>query len=231
MTPLGWVCVAAATAVLLVQSSGRETGPVRESGRQVRTVPAPSVGKCGHIKGGGVFHTHFYVCCNNCDESGGNPTCDRTTYRGRTTGEYCGHCGADQGNGTRARYFRCGGCAGQSHVQEMCNEKYSSYPGFCWIHSYCFQHRCKKYFPQKARRSLASFCGDDTCDKAENTTTCPFDCCPEKNPGDCRRTEGTCPRDCCSQAGCCLVSGSPTVQADTAVSAAIAAASKTKNKH
>ncbi|XP_078664161.1 uncharacterized protein LOC144907230 [Branchiostoma floridae x Branchiostoma belcheri] len=237
MTPLGWVCVAVAAALLMVQSSGQETGLVRDlqvqssgqetglvretSGRQVRTVPAPPQGECVHITGGGTSGVHFYVCCNNCDESGGNPTCDRTTYQGASAGRYCGHCGADEGNGKwDLHHFKCGGCAGQSQVQETCNKEYAwVFPGTCWVWSSCFKNRCKKRFQQKAR-SLDTdepFCGDNTCDPGETDTTCPYDCCPVINSDTCTRNNGTCPPVCCSEPGCCKTSGSPTVKGDRVV--------------
>ncbi|XP_019644601.1 PREDICTED: uncharacterized protein LOC109485435, partial [Branchiostoma belcheri] len=203
-------------------SSGRQTEPVREtSGRQVRTVPAPPQGECVHITGGGTSGVHFYVCCNNCDESGGNPTCDRTTYQGASAGRYCGHCGADEGNGKlELQHFKCGGCAGQSQVQETCNKEYSwVFPGACWVWSIFFKNRCNKRFQQKARSldSDAPFCGDNTCDPGETDITCPFDCCPVTNPDTCVRNSPTCPPECCSKPGCCKTSKSPTVKGDRVV--------------
>ncbi|KAI8491968.1 hypothetical protein Bbelb_303410 [Branchiostoma belcheri] len=236
------MCVAVIAGLLLVYSSGQETGLVRdalvrstdqktgllrEKSRQVRTVSTPSVGKCAHITLGGTSGVHFYVCCNNCNENEGNPTCDRTTYQGASTTQYCGHCGADEGNGKwKLHQFKCGGCAGQSQVEKKCEKKYPwLFAGTCWVFSSCFQHRCKKRFQQKARRTLddtdAPFCGDDTCDPGETAFTCPFDCCPVKNPDTCTRNNDTCPPICCSEPGCCKISGSPNVKGGRVVVLAI----------
>eukprot|EP00058_Branchiostoma_floridae_P027173 XP_002612664.1 hypothetical protein BRAFLDRAFT_78705 [Branchiostoma floridae] len=218
MSPLGSICLFVTASVLLVRSSGQETGLVLNDSRQVRAVGPPPQGKCVHITLGGTSKVHFYVCCNNCNEQGGNPTCDRTTYQGASSGQYCGHCGADEGNGKwDLNYFRCGGCAGQSQVEDKCNKKYPwVFPGTCWVWSSCFQHRCKKLAQLKARGSLdadeESFCGDGRCGPDETPATCPYDCCPERNPATCGRTNGTCPPACCDQPGCCVTSGSPNME-------------------
>ncbi|XP_019626611.1 PREDICTED: keratin-associated protein 5-5-like [Branchiostoma belcheri] len=178
--------------------------------------PGPSLaaeGQCTAYKRGGLLHMKHYVCCDNCGENDGAPDCGQTTYLADSTErDYCGSCGEDLGDARETvGMFGCGGCTGQAIVSHRCDKRYV-YAGasFCWLHSKCFELRCQKVAQDAALESSPTdqpYCGDSHCDKhREDAASCPFDCCPLRNPDECRHPYhcSKCPPLCCAETGCCL---------------------------
>ncbi|CAH1239289.1 Hypp5793 [Branchiostoma lanceolatum] len=176
-------------------------------------------GQCTYFKRGGTLWLKNYVCCNNCDENDGEPACGETTYIAADTADdkirrsnaYCGPCGEDLGGARETgSAFGCGGCEGQARVKEGCDRRYVyAAASFCWLHSKCFELRCQRE-AQAAVQGTGSadepYCGDTRCDPTEDAAGCPFDCCPLRNPEECRHPHhcSKCPPVCCAEPGCCL---------------------------
>ena len=96
---------------------------------------------------GGSYGVHHYACCNNCNDSfSQNPPCDKTTYEGGSTSDYCGHCGKLTGGGNPKKkwYFNCVNCSVQEYCQTRCNELVSTIAGLCWKWVNCFKGCCTK---------------------------------------------------------------------------------------
>lgn len=176
---------------------------------------------CTQFDHGGTSGIHFYTCCNNCNESDTDSSCDGETYQGGGSGgaRYCGNCGQNsQLGGGRITYrFNCVSCNQQRACERKCNDEFFGLteitPGLCPRWSGCFRGCCVKAEQLANNRNrgkrqtqntaidVGDFCGDFICQRDENYKTCPADCCPLVNPTNC--STNSCNTDCCYHPKCC----------------------------
>ena len=179
---------------------------------------------CTGFYQGGTSGVHHWACCNNCNDP--SNTCDRETWQGGSTEDYCTSCGEKNGRGRTKYFFNCGGCANQQICSDYCSGPIRNLPGLCWKWLDCFKGCCLQTAQQPsnsmAKRQISAFCGDGRCDSNESPTTCPTDCCYQVNSmctGD-----NICTNECCGSPSCCLEG----TEASTLSTAALSAASQIK---
>lgn len=164
---------------------------------------------------GGDSKVHHYACCNNCNDSKPYSACDKHTYEGGSSSNYCESCGKATGGGLVKFVFNCGSCDVQSKCDNKCNNIFGlKLPGFCWKWVDCFKGCCEvnlkakndaKYEQFIATESdqAFSFCGDGECSDFESISSCPSDCCHKVN-SSCSNDPQHCTHDCCQSESCCL---------------------------
>ena len=84
---------------------------------------------CTQFDRGSKSMLHFYICCNNCQES--DTGCNGHTYQGRgATDAYCDMCGhSSKSRGGRAIYtYNCVNCSQQKSCEEKCHHKWNGFP-------------------------------------------------------------------------------------------------------
>ena len=168
-------------------------------------VGAHSPAFCIGYYAGGTSTVHHWACCNNCNDST-SQSCDATTWQGGSSNSYCGKCGQNTGRGRVKYYFNCGSCDNQNSCSDFCHAKGLNHAGLCWKWLDCFKGCCFKTATQpqnKRDTSELSFCGDSVCSESETPSSCPADCCYQKNSNNC--TSGSaCSPECCHSPTCCL---------------------------
>lgn len=175
---------------------------------------------------GGDSKVHHYACCNNCNDPTSHQSCNKHTYEGGSSSNYCKSCGNATGGGLVKFVFNCGTCDTQSKCESKCNNIFGlKLPGFCWKWVDCFRGCCEatikatksqqlEFEALKRRRfstiSLSSvmdedfnFCGDGKCSDSESVSSCPSDCCHTVN-SNCSNDPHHCTDDCCQSQSCCL---------------------------
>ena len=102
---------------------------------------------CTQFDHGGKSTPHFYICCNNCQESDTN--CNGHTYQGgAATDAYCDACGRNsKSGGGRAIYtFNCLNCSKQNLYKEKCHHRWNGFPkeipGLSPLWADCFRECC-----------------------------------------------------------------------------------------
>ena len=105
---------------------------------------------------GGVIGSHFYACCNNCNDP--DTSCDGDTYQGGgTTDNLCGRCGNRMPSEQHSlhRYtFNCGSCSRQRQCRDHCNKKHpfgKEAPTLCFKWVGCFRDCCLDIKPSHFR--------------------------------------------------------------------------------
>lgn len=161
---------------------------------------------CTQYDHGGTKRVHFYTCCNNCNDN--DDTCKGTTYQGGgSTEEYCNSCGEKKGRGRATYHFNCVSCAQQSYCKSICDRgfKQKNIPGYCWKWSTCFRDCCHiASYSQEKRNTrevveVGDFCGDFICQEGEDERSCSIDCCPLRQPENCKKTCVTDTDICCKE--------------------------------
>lgn len=93
----------------------------------------------------GDSKVHHWICCDNCLDQLGANSCDKKTWQGGSTYDYCGECGKNLGHGHEKYYFDCGSCEDQQHCESRCSRPFwMKLPGFCWLWADCFKDCCLK---------------------------------------------------------------------------------------
>ena len=174
---------------------------------------------------GGDTKVHHYACCNNCNDTMPDTSCDRHTYEGGSSSNYCERCGNATGGGLVKFVFNCVTCDAQSKCESKCNSIFGlKLPGFCWKWVDCFKGCCEATVKaKKLRHELEmlkrkrfsatglyiamdrefDFCGDGECSDSESLSECPLDCCHKVN-SNCSNAPQHCTQECCRYESCCL---------------------------
>jgi hypothetical protein len=97
-------------------------------------------------------------------------------------------------NKCRCRYWPVENCSGR------CEEIWPHTLGLCSEWKDCLEG-CHSAQDTEVDQNtdVESFCGDQSCGLSEDTSTCPLDCCPVLNPGQCALDvqKNTCLPTCC----------------------------------
>lgn len=101
---------------------------------------------CTSYYTGGRSGVHHWVCCNNCNEGSRGNSCNRKTYQGGSSEDYCDKCGKNTGGGRVKYTFGCKSCSTQRSCERKCNRSYwRKIPGLCWLWADCFKDCCLRY--------------------------------------------------------------------------------------